>query len=119
PARFLRSPGARGHRPLAAGVAARAAAPAAAVPAAGAALAVGLAGARRHPHPGPGAGAAPPFGVPLRAGPRAVPPAARRPLARVLARSGAALPGLARRARLLPRRGPPAQGRAARADRLI
>src|SRR5690606_10918082 len=37
-----------------------------------------------------------------------------QPLARVLARSGGALPALARRARLLPRRGPAAQGHPAR-----
>src|SRR5690606_1156140 len=106
------------HRPLAAGLPARPAAAAAADPAAGAVLAVGLAGPRRHPHPGPGPGAGTAERVPLRAGARTLPPGARRPLARFLARGGAPLPRLARRTRLLPRGRAAAQGRPARAGGL-
>src|SRR3546814_20671861 len=75
-------------------------------------VAVGLAGAGRRDVAGPVAGAGCTGGVRVRAGARAVPPGAPRPLARVLARSPGAFPGLAVAARLFPRRGNPAPGRA-------
>src|SRR3546814_103362 len=99
-------------RPLAAAPPADAAARAVADPLQGDVVAVGLAGAGRRDVAGPVAGAGRTGGVRVRAGARAVPPGAPRPLARVLARSPGAVPGLAVAARLFPRRGTPAQGRA-------
>src|SRR5690606_41125268 len=94
-------PRARRHRPLAAGLSARPAACALADPAAGAVLAVGFAGAGRDAHARPGPGAGPARGLRIRAGARALLPGPCRPFARVLARGGSPLPGLARVARLL------------------
>ena len=61
---------------------------------------------------------APPDAFRIRAGARAVPPHPPRSLARLLARSGAPLPALARPARLVPRTRPPAQGADGRAGAL-
>src|SRR5690606_29527494 len=82
-------------------------------------LAMGLARARRHGGPGPVAGAGAALGLRIRAGPRTLPPGARRPFARVLARGPKPLPRQAPRARLLPRPGPPDQGGTARAAGLM
>ena len=66
----------------------------------GAVLAVGLAGARRCAVARSVPGAGPAQRVRIRAGARALPPRASRPLAAVLARGREILPRLARRARL-------------------
>src|SRR5690606_10499829 len=112
-ARLLRGAGARRSRALAAAPPADAAARALADPLQGDVLAVGLAGAGRRDVAGPVAGAGRTGGLRVRAGARAVPPGPSRPFDGVLARSGGAVPRLARTARLFPRRGPPAQGRPA------
>src|SRR5690606_1617450 len=107
------SAGAGRCRPLVAALPARAAARAQADPLQVDVLAVGFARARWHRRAGSVAGARAPFGLRVRAGPRALPPAPPRPLRRLLAGGGGALPGLARRAGLLPVRGPAAEGHAA------
>src|SRR5690606_15851471 len=114
-ARVLRGRGARRHRPLAAGLPAGPATRAARDPAQGAVLAMGLAGAGWQHGTGHRPGARTALGLRVRAGPRALPPAPGQPLARVLARGGTAVPGLARRARILPPRRPAPEGTPARA----
>src|SRR5690606_20025338 len=117
-ARVLRGRGSRRHRPLAAGLPAGASAPATHDPAQGPVLAVGLAGPGRQHGAGYRARARTAFGLRVRAGPRAVPPAAGQPFTRVLARGRAALPGLARGTRVLPPRGKATEGAPARPARL-
>src|SRR5690606_34336629 len=111
--------GARRHPPLDAALPGRPAAHAAPGAAEGDVLAMGFARARRHGGLGPLAGAGAALGLRIRAGPRTVPPGARGPFARVLARGRKPLPGLARRARLVPRPRPPDQGGTARAAGLM
>ena len=103
-ARFLRGAGARRRRPLAAEIHSRPAARAAPDRVQAHQHAMGLAGAGRHPGAGPVAGAGTTVRVRIRAGPRALPPAARRPFAQVLARGRSALPGMARGAVVFQRR---------------
>src|SRR5690606_42045331 len=117
-ARVLRGRGSRRHRPLAAGLPAGASAPATHDPAQGPVLAVGLAGPGRQHGAGYRPRARTAFGLRVRAGPRAVPPAAGQPFTRVLARGRAALPGLARGTRVLPPRGKATEGAPARPARL-
>src|SRR5690606_8136313 len=94
-ARVLSRPRPRAGGSLAAFVPSRPAPRAPDLPHPARAFAVGLAGAGRDGVAGPGAGAGAAFGLRVRAGARALPPAAGQPLAAVLGGGGGAVSGLA------------------------
>src|SRR5690606_17848689 len=102
-ARFLRRRGPRRHRHVASALPAGPAPRPGARPPEGDVGAVGFTRARQHRGARPGTGPGAAFALRVRIGARTLPPGARRPLPRVLGRSGCPLSGLARRARLLPR----------------
>src|SRR5690606_34852070 len=117
--RLLRRRSARRHPPLDAALPGGPAAHAATGAAEGDVVAVGLARARRHGGTEPVAGAGAALGLRVRPGARALSSRPRRPFARVLARGREPLPGLARRARLVPRPRSQDQGGTARVAGLM